>query len=212
MLCRATVYCILYKTGLWVIVVFCLSVDLQHSIYSYCVYTCQKLWLPFSLKWGIHIYVTFAYPGKQMFFFEPHWSILIIQEQEAATQQQTSLILSWFSLVLSTNHHQVCLMRYSLVLWTWQWCVEVLRLTYSSCFKAPLASSWEELLSEEEDTGRRVIHAIDCPFSRAHRWLFSDDRGQGKVKLHPCLWSMPANLNGLWIRAVCGISIYSQSR
>lgn len=38
-------------------------------------------------------------------------------------------------------------------------------LTHSSCFKAPLASPWEELLSEE---GRhrvtRVTHAADGPF------------------------------------------------
>lgn len=52
-------------------------------------------------------------------------------------------------------------------------------LTYSSCFKAPLASPWEELLSEEGDTGTRVTHAAAGPFWRAHRKLESGEALRG---------------------------------
>lgn len=61
-------------------------------------------------------------------------------------------------------------------------------LTYSSCFKAPLASPWEELLSEEETQGQGVTQAADAPFRRAHssqtsgEWR-SAERGSGKEKL-----------------------------
>lgn len=52
-------------------------------------------------------------------------------------------------------------------------------LTYSSCFKAPLASPWEELLSEEGDTGTRVTYAAAGPFWRAHRKLESGEALRG---------------------------------
>lgn len=135
--------------------------------------------------------------SKQI-FFEPLWYILIIQEQEAATQQQLSLILSWC-------HSPPVQTATRGVLRSWG-------LHIPDVSKRHLLHLGMNSLSEEEDTGRRVTHAVDCPLLRAHWWLLSDDRGQGEVNLHPCLWSMPANLNGLYIWAVCGISIHSQSR
>lgn len=65
-------------------------------------------------------------------------------------------------------------------------------LTYSSCFKAPLASPWEELLSEEGDTGTRVTHAADGPLRRAHRKL--EWRGvwvEGEWKVKPSFSPLP---------------------
>lgn len=72
-------------------------------------------------------------------------------------------------------------------------------LTYSSCFKAPLASPWEELLSEEGDTGLQGLRTPPTVRFGELTESWRVERRGGSGKRNPpspcCLWSAAANLN-----------------